>query len=291
MTFRVTSWLAAVLILGGVFAGRPTRAAGIVNTCNETALLNALTGGGLVTFSCSGTITLTAPIVVSIDTAIDGVRQHITISGGGLVQIFTVVPGATLKLNRIAMSNGYTTLWGAAIINQGSVVIAESDLSENAATFLGGAVFNFGTLTVKDSIFSNNSAPVSGGGAILNDGTVTISNSAFLNNSANSGGAIDNSSGTLLVTDSLFLNNTATDIGGGILNDDTTEIKRSVFWSNTASSGGGVDDDFGTLLLTNSILVSNTPENCAGNVTGQDNLSSDNTCPGFHFDRPTTSRH
>ena len=38
----------------------PAHAGGVVSVCDEAHLLAALAGGGTVTFSCSGTITLTA---------------------------------------------------------------------------------------------------------------------------------------------------------------------------------------------------------------------------------------
>jgi pectate lyase len=40
-----------------------------------------LSGGGTVTFSCSGTITLTSTITIASDTTIDGSGQAVTISG------------------------------------------------------------------------------------------------------------------------------------------------------------------------------------------------------------------
>ena len=60
-----------------------------------------------MTFSCSGTIALTATIVIATDTAIDGSGQTVTISGGGGVRVFTVNPGVTLHLNELTVANGY----------------------------------------------------------------------------------------------------------------------------------------------------------------------------------------
>ena len=50
--------LAVLLTLAAPAA--PAHAGGIVSVCDEAHLLAALAGGGTVTFSCSGTITLTA---------------------------------------------------------------------------------------------------------------------------------------------------------------------------------------------------------------------------------------
>ncbi len=54
-----------------------------------------------MTFSCSGTITLTATITIAADTTIDGSGQIVTISGNNAVRVFTVNPGVTLNLNTL----------------------------------------------------------------------------------------------------------------------------------------------------------------------------------------------
>ena len=43
----------------------PAHAGGILSVCDEARLLAALAGGGTVTFTCSGTITLIAPIAIA----------------------------------------------------------------------------------------------------------------------------------------------------------------------------------------------------------------------------------
>ena len=68
----------------------PAQAGGVVDACNETALKAALTGGGTVTFSCSGTITLTSGVWIAANTTIDGSGQNVTISGGDAHQVFFV---------------------------------------------------------------------------------------------------------------------------------------------------------------------------------------------------------
>ena len=84
----------------------PAHAGGIVSVCDEAHLLAALVGGGTVTFSCSGTITLTAEITIATDTTIDGSGQTVTISGNHAVRVFTVNSGVTLNLNRLTVADG-----------------------------------------------------------------------------------------------------------------------------------------------------------------------------------------
>ena len=78
------------------------RCAGITRTrrrhrqrLDEGHLLTALSGGGTVTFSCSGTITLTAEITIAADTILDGSGQAVTISGNHAVRVFAVNEGVT----------------------------------------------------------------------------------------------------------------------------------------------------------------------------------------------------
>ena len=54
--------LLAVLLAACSATAAPAHAGGVVSVCDEAHLLAALAGGGTVTFSCSGTITLTAEI-------------------------------------------------------------------------------------------------------------------------------------------------------------------------------------------------------------------------------------
>ena len=118
-----------------------------------------------MTFSCSGTITLTATITIAADTTIDGSGQTVTISGNHAVRVFTVNSGVTLNLNRLTVADG-------------------------SASGNGGGIYNSGTLTVSNSTFSGNSAGY--GGGIYNSGTLTVSNSTFSGNSASDGGGIYN---------------------------------------------------------------------------------------------------
>ena len=76
----------------------PAHAGGIVSICDEGHLQAALAGGGTVTFACSGTITLSAEIVIAADTTIDGSGQAVTISGNNTVRVFSVSEGVTLNL-------------------------------------------------------------------------------------------------------------------------------------------------------------------------------------------------
>jgi hypothetical protein len=254
----------------------PAQAGGVVTVCDEAHLLAALAGGGTLTFACSGTITLSAEIVIAADTTIDGSGQEVTISGNNAVRVFTVNEGVTLALDRLTVANGLGNSSGGGIDNdQGAAIISNCTFSNNnAGTYgCGGAIANSGTLTVTNSNFSGNSGGYLGGGGVIcnSQGAVTVSNSTFSGNSAGlggSGGAIQNS-GTLIVTKSTFSNNSAPaessnlsggGVGGGIANEGgTVNVSNSTFSSNYGSYGGAGIHNFinGTLTVSNSTFSGN----------------------------------
>ena len=114
--------------------GRHTReAAGVVSTCDEASLTTALAGGGTVTFSCSGTITLTSTKTIASNTTLDGAGQSVTISGNNAVRVFIVNPGVTFNLNNITVANGRVAGNGGGIVNSGTLNVTNSILSGNTA--------------------------------------------------------------------------------------------------------------------------------------------------------------
>ncbi|MCB0255027.1 MAG: hypothetical protein KDI55_14995 [Anaerolineae bacterium] len=279
------------LLMPGVLEPAPAYAGGVVTVCDEAHLLAALAGGGTVTFTCSGTITLTAEIVISADTTIDGSGQTVTISGNHSVRVFTN-SGFTLNLNELTVANGYAES-GGGIFNDGTLNVNNSIFSGNSTTGYGGGIRNdHGTLNVNNSIFSGNSSTGLGGG-IYNNGTVTLSNCTFSGNSARGGGGISNNYyGTVEVSNSTFFANSATDFGGGLSNlsdvSSPMTVNNSTFSGNSASSGGTILVFQGPVTLRNTIVANSpTGDNCAGApiTDGGGNLSyPDATCPGINAD-------
>ena len=257
--------VAILVLLMLVVPATPAHAGGIVSVCDEAHLLAALAGGGMVTFTCSGTITLTATITVAANTTLDGSGQAVTISGNHLVRVFSVNSGITLNLNGLNVTNG----WASG----------------------GGGILNSGVLTVSNSTFTGNFSNGSGGG-ILNYSTVTVSNSTFFSNRSEEGGGIANQSGAVTVSNSTFFGNYGIDGGGGLYNNSggTVTVSNSTFSDNHGSlsfGGGGIYNATGTVILKNTI-VANSSEggNCDGTITdGGGNLSyPDTTCPGINSD-------
>ena len=91
----------ALFISGIALASIPrvTGAGGVVTNPTEVDLREALSDGGLVTFACDGTITLSATITNLLDTTLDGSSHNVTLSGGDALQVFRVAGGSRLSLS------------------------------------------------------------------------------------------------------------------------------------------------------------------------------------------------
>jgi hypothetical protein len=111
------------------------------NTKAATSNCAAGTGNDTINFDVTGTITLAATLPAIQNTlTIDGTAQAITVSGNNIVQLMVVNSGASLTLQFLTLSDGLN-----------------APLS-GSANGEGGAVLNNGTLTVANSTISNNKA-------------------------------------------------------------------------------------------------------------------------------------
>ena len=221
-----------------------------------------------IVFSCSGTITLAATIVIDKDLTIDGAGQSVTISGGNAVRVFTVNAGKTFNLQNLTVANGFSNSnGGGGVRNLGTLNVTNATFSDNAADGnAGGGIVNSGELTVTNSVFTSNSTTSSGGG-IYNDGTLTVTNSTFSGNNGVNGGGIANwNLGTAMVTNSVFSGNGADGYGGGVFTwSATTTLTNNTFSGNTAASGGGVYAWNGaTVHITNSTFSGNSASQGGG---------------------------
>src|ERR1700674_5795612 len=95
--------IAALLALSAHIVSADT----IVSVCDESHLRTAVSGGGGITFSCSGTITLSAPLIIDSYTLIDGSGQRVTLSGNDKVRHFIVSASSTLLLHNLTLTKGH----------------------------------------------------------------------------------------------------------------------------------------------------------------------------------------
>ena len=317
---RIWRLLAIIVMMAGLLplvpVGTVVANDAVVSVCDEAHFDAALvtvqsTGGGTITFSCTGTITFTSQKTITSDVTIIG-GGTIIFDGNDSTRLFFMNPGASLELVRVTLQSGNSAgsgngsggaiyNWdgtltvtgstfsgnntgffassGGAIYNEnGALTITTSTFSGNSAVG-GGAIHNTGMTTVIASAFSSNSATNSGG-AIYNfdEGTLTIIASTFSENNAPGGGAVFNHSSTLTVMNSTFSDNEAVaGSGGAILNSGTLTVTSSTFSGNIAAVGATI---VGTANLVSSILANTiSGDNCAGTITSQgSNLSDDASC-------------
>lgn len=179
-----------VLSLAICHAG-PVRAAGTVTVCTEASLRTALTGGGTVKFACDGTITLTSPIVMSLDTVLDATGHSIVLSGHQTVRVLLVNTGVKAVLNHLTVANGFV-----------ETVTPDFDTPEVKG---GAGLHNSGDVTLNNCVFADNTA----GGRI---GDPSYMGNPGTPGGTGTGGAVYNDGGHVLAIRTSFNNNLA--VGG-----------------------------------------------------------------------------
>src|ERR1051325_1343528 len=135
----------AVALTFLLFCQPRTYAEGTVTDCTAADLLTALSGGGLVTFDCDGTINLTNSITITNDTVLDAMEHDVTISGfastntANAVRLFNVNAGVNFTLIHLTIANGSSTNGGAIFINtNGNVTATDCVFTGNRAIGTNG---------------------------------------------------------------------------------------------------------------------------------------------------------
>jgi hypothetical protein len=155
----------------------------------------------------SGTIVLTSgELLIDHNVTING--PGASVSGSSTYRAFEIGTGATVTIDKLAVTNGNTVggdgqadagygggilIDAGATLNLNHVLMTGNQAMAGAGGIVGGvggAIENLGSLTVSDSTFTNNKASL---------------NSTFVQNSVGSnGGAIDSSGPSLTVNNSTF---------------------------------------------------------------------------------------
>jgi hypothetical protein len=155
-------------------------AGGVVTNCTEANLRAAMSGGGLVTFECSGTITLGSTITNNDNTTLDGKGHQVTISGNNFVRVFFVNSNVTFTILNITIAMGRSDK-GAGIFNdRGTLTVRHCLFAFNEAVGQSGGLYGFG----EDG----------SGGALFSTGVSSIANSTFATNGALGGNGINGAS-------------------------------------------------------------------------------------------------
>ena len=158
-----------------------------------------------------------------------------------LDRVMQILPGATVTLTGISISNGHSSQNGGAISNSGTLTLNSVIVKNSIADGNGGGIFNdAGAVTINESTISNNQAH-HGGGIFNNSGTVTL-NACIVNNNETTGGGDGGgiyNNATLIVNGCWIHDNQA--VGGngaGIYNTHTATIAGSTIADNYATVDG-----------------------------------------------------
>jgi hypothetical protein len=205
---------------------------------------------------------------INVNLTLIGAHAATTIiDGRGLTHTVSILNAAiSVTIKKLTIRHG-AAAGGGGIINWGTLTLANSTVTENAAvssySATGAGIYNSGTLILTSSTISGNGGSTNFiyGGGIFNSGTLIINNSTISGNSASGftgggGGGIYMSAGTATISSSTIADNTGTPFGGGINNSGATVTVKNTILANNSTGG-----------------------NCYGSMTSQSyNLSSDGTC-------------
>ena len=227
-----------------------------LTSCTQDALQAAITGGGVIAFSCGdATITITSTLVVppGLDTTIDG-GGHITLDGGGTTRILSMT-GSDYRKNDHRLALVGLTLKNGKIAGTKAYATASAPCSQGFYDGYGAAVYvSDGVLWASDCTFDGNTAeqvgPDVGGGAIalLGSKQGTIVRSTYTKNTASNGGAIVSLNSQLDVYDSVFSNNRATghDANGDDQSKCSVKADNGQYQTGSGGNGGAIAIDGGS---------------------------------------------
>ena len=276
----------------------PSNCTGVEGDCTLRAALNeagTLSGGVTISLPDPNSVefnhaaqyqVLTSELVV----AAEDPASSITIDGAGagtsVIQAQCTGGGCTIALRVFDISADTT-----AVIS--GVTIEDGNISGDS----GAGILNDGTLTLDDSTVTDNTTNDNGGG-IDNQGQLTVQSSTFVGNSASGrGGAIDQEDdvSTTLVDDTISDNLGSGDGGGVYADSGTVSITGGTIGGTGSTSpgdqGNSTDDCGGGLALDGAAgtvsdvtfggsdtTQGNTATTCGGGVyitTGDPSFSGD----------------
>lgn len=227
----------------------------INNTMSGVSLL--IEGGGFVIDGQS--IFNLRPFL--IEEATHTTFQNITITRGGSVGVEN--SGVLTLINSIISNhgqNGSGDEKGGIINNRnGIITITQSTIQDNEGEIFGAGILNDGSLSINESIVNGNSS-VSGGG-ILNFGTALINNTTIRDNEGQggSGGGIYSRSNSETTINNSTVSNNYAEAGGGIHSSGTITITNSTISGNSSLfEGGGIETAYGIATISNSTISGNS---------------------------------
>jgi hypothetical protein len=191
----------------------------------------------------------------------------VTISGNNASRVFDVSVATAFTVTNLTISGGQDAGMGGGILNNGTLMVANSLLTGNNAGSDGGAIATSAaatSLTLINTTISGNNANGSGGGVVVLGGTMTSINSTITNNKADND---NNSTGT----------------GGGIAaSAGTTTLKNTIVAGNFNEDGvsDAADDISGTVDAASSFNLTGTG-GAGGLTNGVNNNQVNVASPGL----------
>lgn len=178
-----------------------------------------------------------------------------TINGANQYQFLRIPSATKVTINNISIINCHNRE-GSVIYNNGTVIIRNSNLTNNTARWDESVIYNnAGIANISSSNLNYNTAR-NNGGAIYNkfSNTSIITSNLNKNNAMTSGGAIYNYCGNMSITYSNLSYNSATYSGGAIRNIGGAIINNNTFTNNlvkTETEKAIIDDGLNTVIENN----------------------------------------
>lgn len=259
-------------------AGTPCTPAGADFTCDTLhaalAAANATADDDIIEFDAAvaGDILLEDTLQVvaaatggalTLQGRLDGADQpEIRLHGGDARRVLFVQADADVIVHSLAIVHGLhagVAPGGGGIMNEGTLRIESSVVSNNTADVGGGIYNHFGPLTIVNSTLADNTSAGDGGGLYINAGDVEIQGSMLASNRATDNGGGIYSGGNWLHIDDSTLSLNSADNGAGIHFAATwMRIENSTLSRNEAANeGGGLFTGSGDVEILSSTLADN----------------------------------
>jgi CSLREA domain-containing protein len=176
-----------------------------------------------------------------------------------LDRVMQILPGSTVTLNGLSISNGHSSENGGAINNSGTLTLNDVVIKKSIADGNGGGIFNSaGTVIISESTINNNQAH-HGGGIYNNSGTVTL-NACTVNDNGTTGGGdgggVYNKANLIVNGCWIHDNQAVAGDGAGIYNTSTATITGSTIAANYATDDGNGGGNGGNIFSGDAGVIS-----------------------------------
>jgi hypothetical protein len=235
------------VLLFALAGALPLRAQHSITNCSSPENLVAeIERTNHIVFACSGTITVSEPIVIFGTVTLDASDRTVTLHGGNTNRIFHILPGARLTLINLVLTGGRAAN-GGAIRNEGVLFATSCVFAGNNAAGRNGADGADGrdSLTEPTDGAHGEAGGAGVGGAIWNNGSIVLTRCTFATNSATGGNGGKGGNGGNAVNGAFNTGdggnggNGGVGRGGAIHNVNSARINECVFHRNTAIGGNG----------------------------------------------------